>query len=133
MSNKAVANRYAVALFELGQEKGQVDQFESDLELVREVFNETPELLKVLRLPGLPLEQKQELLTRSFENNVHQTVFKTISRLLELGRFTIIPELAQEYKQLNDEIKGIAERMYIQPNLFPMMKNNKLLLSLLQK
>ncbi|MBM7839557.1 F-type H+-transporting ATPase subunit delta [Alkalihalobacillus xiaoxiensis] len=111
MSNKAVANRYAVALFELGETKGLVNEFEKDLLLVTEVFEQTPELVKLLQIPSLPLAQKQQLIKQSFENNVHGTTLAVVLRLLERNRFSVIPELAPEYKKLNNEKKGIAEAL----------------------
>ncbi|MFS0788426.1 F0F1 ATP synthase subunit delta [Shouchella sp. 1P09AA] len=109
MSNKAVANRYAVALFELGVAKGQADDFEQDLELVSEVFEQTPELQRLLEVPGLSQEKKAQLIKQAFQNNVKETTLALMMRLMERSRYSVIPELASEYKKLNNEQKGIAE------------------------
>src|SRR6476660_7398278 len=109
MSNKAVANRYAVALFELGVSKGQANEFEQDLALVRDVFNQTPELLKVLETPGLSQERKAQVIKQSFQGNVQETTLALLLTLVEKNRYTTMPELLSEYKRLNNELKGIAE------------------------
>ena len=40
MSNPAVANRYAFALFQVAKEQKLLDQLEDELRVVREVFNQ---------------------------------------------------------------------------------------------
>ncbi|MFP7286967.1 F0F1 ATP synthase subunit delta [Shouchella clausii] len=109
MSNKAVANRYAVALFELAEEKGQTDVFERELELVKEVFETTPQLETVLAQPGLAADKKQALLRDAFQAHLSPAVMNTINLLMERGRYSEIVGLAGEYKQLNDDKLGIAE------------------------
>ena len=40
MSNPAVANRYALALFQIAKEQKLLDQLEEELRVVKEVFNQ---------------------------------------------------------------------------------------------
>ncbi|WZY00165.1 F0F1 ATP synthase subunit delta [Bacillus sp. FSL W7-1360] len=108
MSKSAVAGRYAVALFELAEETGQVDKYEAELSLIEAVFAETPQLTQVLIQPGISLDKKEDLLVQAFKNQVSEPVFNTVLLLFSRGRVRMIAALADSYKKLNDEKKGIA-------------------------
>ncbi|WP_059104132.1 F0F1 ATP synthase subunit delta [Shouchella shacheensis] len=112
MSNKAVANRYAVALFELAEERGQTEAFAEELELVDAVLMETPELLALLERPGVAMTNKQALLKHSFGEGLSETVLNTIMLLVERNRFGALKELSNEFKQLTFDKQGIAEAVF---------------------
>ncbi|MBE3570260.1 MAG: F0F1 ATP synthase subunit delta, partial [Bacillales bacterium] len=61
MSNSIVANRYASALFQVAKEKDQVALIGDQMRVVKEVFQQTPELLFFLKLPKVDMSQKKEL------------------------------------------------------------------------
>ena len=50
MSQSVVAKRYALALFELAQEKGQTDSVHEDLRELKNVFQDNQELEQLLEI-----------------------------------------------------------------------------------
>lgn len=109
MSNHAVANRYAVALFELAQEKGLHESFVSELELIKAVFQDTPELMQFLTHPKTELTQKRELLEKTFKGKVNDTIFNTLVVLVERKRIDLIIPVVQKFKSLSYDAQKIAE------------------------
>ncbi|TSB44748.1 F0F1 ATP synthase subunit delta [Alkalicoccobacillus porphyridii] len=109
MSNQAVANRYAVALFQLAQSKGTLEQTGEELALIHSVLTSTPELLKAVSHPKVTLAKKQELIRNSFSDHISKDVFNTLRFLLDRQRFDIVPELHKAYTKLHHDLLNIAE------------------------
>lgn len=109
MSNHAVANRYAVALFQLGKEQGSLTQFVNELELVKDVFKQTPELNTVLLHPKVSHEEKVKTIENSFMSYVSQSVINTLLLIVERGRADIILPVIEKFKTLAYEEQGKAE------------------------
>lgn len=108
MSNHAVANRYAVALFQLAKEKNLLEPMEKELQLLKAVFSETPELKKVLEHPKVSLKQKKELLEKGFQNSISAHVFHTLELLLERNRIDILESLIDKVQDLAYEERNVA-------------------------
>ena len=50
MSNPAIANRYAFALFQVAKEQKLLDQLEDELRVVREVVNQNTNFNTVIKI-----------------------------------------------------------------------------------
>lgn len=109
MSKNAVASRYALALFQIAKESGSLTQFANELQLVKEVFEKTPELKRVLLHPKVTVEQKAELIKNSFASYVSNTVINTLLLINERGRNEIVLAVIDEFKYLAYEEQGMAE------------------------
>ncbi|WP_017725996.1 F0F1 ATP synthase subunit delta [Halalkalibacterium ligniniphilum] len=109
MSNHAVANRYAVALFQVAQEKGTVKQVGSELQLVKDVIAATPAVMDVLNHPKIAVEKKQELIRTSFNEALSETVLQTLYLLIERRRTDILIPFINKFKTLSYEAQNIAE------------------------
>ncbi|UOE93943.1 F0F1 ATP synthase subunit delta [Alkalihalobacillus sp. LMS39] len=129
MSNKAVANRYAVALFQLAKEKGLVQQIETELQLVKEVVGNTPEMMTVLLNPKVRVEEKQNIVKTGFGQNVSELVMHTLLLLVERKRVEALVPLVDEYKLLSYQEQNVAEaKVY---SAYPLSEQEKTDLSVL--
>lgn len=108
MSDVVVAKRYAVALFELGQEKSMLENMEEELRTVREVFNSNNNLITFLKHPRLETTKKKQFLTEAF-NGFSKEVMNTLNLLVDRHRETIIPAMIDHFINLTNEAQGIAE------------------------
>lgn len=108
MSNHAVANRYAVALFQLAKEKNLLEPIGEELQLIKAVFSETPELKKVLEHPKIGLEQKKELLEKGFQSSISVEVRHTIELLLQRNRIDVLETLIDKVQELAYEERNVA-------------------------
>lgn len=62
-----VAGRYAAALFELAREQGKLDDAARDLEALRGMLDESPELTRLVRSPLFDREQQEKALATVLE------------------------------------------------------------------
>jgi F-type H+-transporting ATPase subunit delta len=108
MSNGIVAKRYAVALFQLAKEKQTLDQIEAELRVVKQVFTSNAKLTELLSNPKVSVEKKKGLVKDAFAAFSEQ-VLNTLYLLLDRHRETIVAELVDEFIDLANEERGIAE------------------------
>jgi len=108
MSHSTVAKRYALALFQLAKENGQLDNIEAELEIVKDLFTTSAELRTVLNSPKVSLEKKKELIKNAF-SSASPYVLNTLMILVDRHREEVIGEVAQEFMKLSYEEKGLAE------------------------
>lgn len=108
MSSSGVAKRYASALFQLSKEHNLLDQMEAELRVVKEVLVDNAELNAVLKSPKLPIEKKKEILKNAFLQ-VNTFVLNTLMLLIDRHRVDEITAVADEFIQLANNDRGIAE------------------------
>ncbi|MFC7319347.1 F0F1 ATP synthase subunit delta [Halobacillus campisalis] len=108
MSDTIIAKRYATALFQLGQEKLKLDQIETELRTLREIFLSNEELVKFLKHPRLSASQKKQLLSDTLKGFSKETL-NTLMLLIDRHREEIIPEMADHFILKMNDVKGIAD------------------------
>lgn len=108
MSRTVIARRYAIALFELAREKGELDRVEQELDQVVETLERVPELKEWLTAPAVDVERKKALIAERFQGLSAWTK-NLLFLLLDRGRQGLISRIAEEYKHLADEARGVAE------------------------
>lgn len=108
MSNSVAARRYGVALFELAQQKGQVDIIQQDLLEVKKVFQANGELEQLLDNPKLTMTKKKELLANLFKE-ANQLIQNTLFIMLEKNRLAEIVNTVDEFVAYANEAAGVAE------------------------
>ncbi|MFZ0445749.1 MAG: F0F1 ATP synthase subunit delta [Bacillus sp. (in: firmicutes)] len=108
MSNPAIANRYAFALFQVAKEQKLLDQLKDELRVVREVINQNKNFNTLLSSPKLSKEKKRQLLKDVF-SDVNPFLQNTLKLLVDRGREGLIVQVADHFIELADSEKGIAE------------------------
>lgn len=108
MSNSIVANRYAAALFQVAKENDQVALIGEQMSVVKEVLQQTPELLFFLKLPKVDMSKKKELVKQAF-SNASPFIVNTLLLMMENHREDNLLEMAEEYIALANNERGIAE------------------------
>ncbi len=108
MSETIIAKRYADALFQLGEERSNLHQLESELITVREVYASNPKLVHVLQHPRVTLDQKKQLVAESFKP-FSKEVQHTLQLLVDRHREEIIPEMIAHFIKRMNDAKGTAD------------------------
>ncbi|MGM8364785.1 F0F1 ATP synthase subunit delta [Virgibacillus sp. W0181] len=108
MSDAVVAKRYADALFQIGDEKATLDQLIEELGVVKEVFEVNDSLFIFLKHPRINNEKKKQFLEEVFQG-IQTDVLNTLKILVERQRVGIIPSMVDDFIQLYNDAKGIAE------------------------
>lgn len=108
MPASLAARRYAQAVFDIGQEQGTLEQWASDLRIVRETLTTEPQVMRVLRTPDSPLSEKHQLLNRLFERRIGPLARNLVDLLLNRGRITLAPEVEEAFDELYLASQGVA-------------------------
>jgi F-type H+-transporting ATPase subunit delta len=110
MKNLAVSRRYAKALILIGQEDGQAEQYNSELESVVELFDTQEAFEKALTNPLYKKNDRKKVLTAVLEATDLSAIMKSFLTLLfDKGRIGFLREIASYYRDLADELKGVIK------------------------
>lgn len=108
MSNSAAAKRYAIALFELAQQKNELQSVENDLRELKLVWNGNKDVKTLFTSPKLPLDKKKELIREIF-SNANPIVVNTLLVLIDKKRLGEVSDIITEFMALSNEAQGVAE------------------------
>ncbi|MFZ5813738.1 MAG: F0F1 ATP synthase subunit delta [Bacillota bacterium] len=109
MLNQAVARRYARALFDLAQEKGQLDQVAKELELVAAMIQTDGYLRAVMNDVLISPNQKHSLVTKVFGGKVSPLVLNFLYVVVRKRREAHLPEMYRAFMDLANEAQGVVE------------------------
>lgn len=109
MIEGVVGRRYAHALFASAREKNLVDEVERDLDSLREVWEEHPDLARFLHSPDVSLKEKREFLERVFPERLTDLARRFLVFLLEKKRVESFLDVVSEYHELAEEMRGRCE------------------------
>jgi F-type H+-transporting ATPase subunit delta len=107
-----VAKRYALALFQIAKEQQLLGVVEEELRVVKEVFVYNTDLKALLKSSKLTIDKKKEILTTAF-TSVNPYVLNTLMILIDRHREDEIIEVANQFLELSNEEKGIADAQVI--------------------
>lgn len=114
MKNLAVSRRYAKALILIGQEDGQAEQYNQELDSIAELFDTQEGFEKALTNPLYNKNERKKVLEAVLAATDLSNVMKSFLTLLfDKGRIGFLREIASYYKELADELKGIAKASII--------------------
>ena len=108
MSDLAVAERYARALVDLGQDEGLVDRFLTDLTSFQAVLD-LPDVLLVETLshPAFSLTERKAVLHALLSTlDLHPHAANFLRICLEKGRFKSVPAIIASYTLAADALAG---------------------------
>ncbi|MET3684257.1 F-type H+-transporting ATPase subunit delta [Alkalibacillus flavidus] len=108
MSQSAVANRYAIALFELGTEQSNLPQLEEELTAVRQVFDQDDTLLAFFDNPRVSKDDQKQFVRDVFKDTT-QTVTNLLFVLIDNGRINDLDNIVTSFVDMKNEARGIAE------------------------
>ena len=105
MSEAIVAKRYGEALFQLATDKGIEEKLISELQTVKEVFQNEDKLNDFLTHPRVTNEEKSNMIDSAFEK-LDRYVINTLKLLVERDRTDNVPAIVDEYVRIHNEAKG---------------------------
>jgi F-type H+-transporting ATPase subunit delta len=103
-----VAERYALAVFELGVEDGQLPQVTSQIRSLAQTYASSDELRGVLDNPLIDDQRRERILTDiSTRLGLGRLAVNTIRLLVRRHRLGLLPEISRALDQLADEKAGL--------------------------
>lgn len=107
--SRAVARRYAQAIFELGLESGNLETLVADVDRFADTYASSKELRDVLSDPLAPLDGKHAIVRDVAERlglGVHAV--NAVRLLVERRRISVLPGIAEQLRTLGDNRKGVV-------------------------
>lgn len=102
-----VAGRYAVALFELAQEAGQLDQVAADLARLRALIEESADLRRLVRSPIYSREEQGRGMDAVMDRaGTGALVRRFVGLVASKRRLFVLPEMIQAYMALLAHHRG---------------------------
>jgi F-type H+-transporting ATPase subunit delta len=96
-----IARNYAEALFDLGEQAGQTDQYARLLDAVAAAVQTSPEVQTVLTSPQVPKGEKTRILGSALRDAPRPFVL-FLQAVVKRGRQALLGEIAREYEALLD-------------------------------
>ena len=94
------SKEYAIALFNLAKESSIETELLENLELLKKVFESTPEYAAFLSAPNIPKQERLDTIRNTFGGDLHEYALSFLSLLCEQGNIDILPECVDEYDAL---------------------------------
>jgi F-type H+-transporting ATPase subunit delta len=96
-----IARNYAEALFDLGEQSGQADQYARLLDAVATVLETSPEVQTMLTSPQVPKAEKTRVLGSALHDTPRPFVL-FLQAVVKRGRQSLLGQIAREYEALLD-------------------------------
>ena len=109
MGVEIVTDKYSTAIFELASETNTMDQLETDLAYVGEVFASQPQLRTLLLYPTLDANAKCDTLNKIFGSSISTLALHFLFVMVKRGRARYIGATIKEFIHRVREAKGIVE------------------------
>jgi len=104
---ETAARRYAEAAFDVALRDNTVDTWRGELDAAAAIVAEE-RIGRALANPSIPLETRLETAEQTFGKLVGRQALNLIGLMLRRGRIEQLPRLAEEFRRLDDERKGIT-------------------------
>ena len=101
----AAAKRYARAIFELAKDEGQVEQWATRLQVVRDVLTR-PEVTSILVNPSIAVQSRQELVSALLQEHAGGEAVNLGRLLVGASRVGDLDRIIEEYQLLADANAG---------------------------
>lgn len=110
MLSSSLANRYAVALYAIGEEKGTLLELERQLSQINQTILENHELREAYMNPVLPTEAKQRIIEAIFTSPAYdETLISFLKLLADKKRTPYLTLVLEELTDLIDIKRNAVE------------------------
>jgi len=123
MLKRAIATRYAKALFELGKDKGILEEIEADFPKVAAVIDGNEDAQSFLAHPAIGDEEKKKLIADLFKSKINDSLFDLLCLCVDKNREAYIGLIWQDFKTLLMEHRSqVTAIVYTPYELSPGLK-----------
>ncbi|MEN2992294.1 MAG: ATP synthase F1 subunit delta [Bacteroidia bacterium] len=105
MSPRVIARRYAYALFDLAQRRGELDALAQEVEALQKLQQQTPLLRSLLTNPTYRAQQKLGWLRRALQPYLSPLLWTFIELVTRRGREALLADTWEEFGALYDSYK----------------------------
>lgn len=95
--------RYALALYEVAEKKGKVEEYIKDLRAICDLIDNDKEFQEVIKHPQISTKKKKETFIRIFKGNIDDDLLSFLLILIEKDRISFIKEKLKEMEKIHLE------------------------------
>ena len=106
MRDTTIARNYAEALLALARKAGDLQAWGRLIDDVASAVERDDRLRRVLEAPQISADAKNAVLAKAYEDRAPRLFLRYLQRLVMNRRQMLIPEIANEYRDLVDEAEG---------------------------
>jgi len=107
LRERVVARRYARALLGIGHRKDNIEEILAEVQQVRSLFHEFPELWKAVSLPIYPVESRKNVLKAVLEKvGISQVVARFLEILVEKERISLFSTIVSIFQEITDRAQN---------------------------
>ena len=106
MRATTIAHNYAEALLSLARKSDDLPGWGRMIDDVANAIERDQRLRNFLEAPQISADQKNLVLSKAFEDRAPRLFLLFLQRLVKNRRQMLIPEIANEYRDLVDEVEG---------------------------
>lgn len=109
IGDSSAIRRYSHALFNVAQERGEIDGVASDLKAITQTMLDSPAIGQMLQNPLVTHDRRKALLQQIFAGNLRPDVEHFLFLLIDKDRAHILPHVARDFNRYVDEARGEAD------------------------
>lgn len=95
--------RYALALYQVAEEKGKVEEYMQDLREICDLFYNNQEFYEVIKHPQISTTKKKETFTKIFKGNIDDEILSFLLLLIEKDRILYLREKLSQMEKIHLE------------------------------
>jgi F-type H+-transporting ATPase subunit delta len=100
---------YSNAMFQLSVEENVLNEVQTDLSQIAEVFKSQEEFLKLLSSPVVTAKEKVSMLEKVFQGHCNELVYNFLCVLAEKNRMLLFCDIQQDFSKQYDEHNDILQ------------------------
>lgn len=95
--------RYAIALYEVAEEKGKAEEYITELDNIIKIVDESEDLSIVISHPELSTSKKKDIFESIFKGKIQNDILSFLLILIEKHRFMELEGITAEMKKIHLE------------------------------
>lgn len=104
-----IANNYSNALINIAKEgKLSYEKIEADLGIIKKTLSQSKDLKQFMTNPRISQEDKKDILSQVFSNEIDPLVLNFLKILVDKNRFELVNEIVNSYKDELDTVQNIS-------------------------
>ncbi|MBU5486119.1 F0F1 ATP synthase subunit delta [Clostridium sp. MSJ-11] len=92
--------RYALALYEVAEKKGKIEEFIKDYREIVDIIYGNEELLQLIRHPQISTSKKKKIFIKIFKGKIDEELLSFLLILIEKGRILYLKEKEKELEKI---------------------------------
>jgi F-type H+-transporting ATPase subunit delta len=93
--------RYALALYELAEQKGKAEEYLNELDEIITIIDGTKEFLEIIKHPDLSTSKKKELFQNIFKGRINDSILSFLLIIIEKNRVFELDGILEEMKKIH--------------------------------